>query len=146
MIYISCNIRCNRHKCLSFWAIFYPFSPLTTQKIKILKMKKITTDIILHVCTINGNHMMYKSWDIGCDGQNCLSFSTFFWPFTPLRIQKIKILKKMKKTSADIIILHKCTKNHNHVLYCSWVKVCDRCNCNCFSFWAISPLCSSPTP
>ena len=42
----------------------------------------------------------------------------------------------MKKTPGDIIILHKCTKNHYHMLYCSWDVVYDRCNCH-FSFWAI---------
>ena len=25
----------------------------------------------------------------------------------------------MKKTPGDIVILHKCTKNHAHMLYCS---------------------------
>ena len=34
----------------------------------------------------------------------------------------------MKKTAGDLIILHKCTKNHDHVLYCSWDMVHDRCN------------------
>ena len=42
----------------------------------------------------------------------------------------------MKKTPGDIIILHKCTKIHDHMLYCSWHVVRDRCNCY-FSFWAI---------
>ena len=36
VIYRSWNIRCDRQKFLSFWAIFYLFSPLTTRKIKIL--------------------------------------------------------------------------------------------------------------
>ena len=36
----------------------------------------------------------------------------------------------------DIIILHKCTKNHDHMLYCSWDMAHDRCNCY-FSFRAI---------
>ena len=40
----------------------------------------------------------------------------------------------MKKTPGDII-LHKCTKNHDHMLYCSWYMAYDRCNCY-FSFWA----------
>ena len=53
MIYGSWNIRCNRHKFLSFWAIFCPFSPLTTRKIKTLILKKTPRDIIiLHICTI----------------------------------------------------------------------------------------------
>ena len=47
MIYGSWNIRCNRQKFLSFWAIFCPFSPLTTWKIKILKLKKTPGDIII---------------------------------------------------------------------------------------------------
>ena len=32
------------------------------------------------------------------------------------------------------IILHKCTKNHDHLLYWSWDMVCDRCSY--FLFWA----------
>ena len=36
-------------------------------------------------------------------------------------------MKKEKKTPADII-LHKSTKNHDHMLYCSWDMVRDSCN------------------
>ena len=39
MMYGSWDMKCNRQKFLSFWAIFCPFTPLTTQKIKILKKK-----------------------------------------------------------------------------------------------------------
>ena len=39
----------------------------------------------------------------------------------------------MEKTPGDIIILHKYTKNYDHMLYCSWDVVRDRCNCY-FSF------------
>ena len=42
----------------------------------------------------------------------------------------------MKKKPGDIIILHKCTKNHDLMLYHSWDMAYDRCNCY-FSFWAI---------
>ena len=55
----------------------------------------------------------------------------------------------MKKIPGDIIVLHKCTKNHDYMLYCSRDKACDRCNC-CFSFWAIfcpfTPPPHPPTP
>ena len=44
--------------------------------------------------------------------------------------------KTMKETPGDIIISHKCTKNHDHMPHCSWDMVCEGCNC-CFSFWAI---------
>ena len=40
MIYGSWNIKCDRQEFLSFWAIFCPFSTLTTQKIKFLTLKK----------------------------------------------------------------------------------------------------------
>ena len=65
---------------------------------KILKLKKTPCDIIiLHVSTINDNHMMYGSWDMEHDGQNFLKFWTVFRPFFPLKNRKIKILKQWKK-------------------------------------------------
>ena len=84
---------------LSFWTIFCSFTYLTTQKIKILKKWKKMQEgiIILHMFTINENHMMYVSWDIECDIHNFFSLLTIFCPFTPLTTQKIKILKKWKK-------------------------------------------------
>ena len=62
------------------------------------KMRQLPGDIIiLHMCTINDNHMMYGSWDMEHDRQNFLWFWTFFCPFTPLKTWKIKILKKWEK-------------------------------------------------
>ena len=58
-------------------------------------------------------------------------FLPFYHPNSP----KNQNLEKMKKTPRDIIILHKCTKNHDHMLYCSWDIACDIFNCY-FSFWA----------
>ena len=46
-------------------------------------------------------------------------------PFYPLATQKIKIFKNWKKTPRDIIILHKCTENHDHILYCSLDMTCN---------------------
>ena len=61
-------------------------------------MKKTPGDItILHMCTINDNYMVYGSWDMEHNEQNFLSFWTIFSTFTPLKTQKIKILKKWKK-------------------------------------------------
>ena len=81
--------------------------------------------------------MMYGSWDMLHDRCNCyFSFWAIFCPFMPLTAQKIKILKKWKKTPGDIIILHMCTKNYDQMMYSSWDMVRDRCNCY-FSFWAI---------
>ena len=48
---------------------------------------------------------------------------TYLWKF-----------QNNEKTPGDIIILHKCTKNHDHILYCPWDTAHDTCNC-CYSFW-----------
>ena len=52
--------------------------------------------------------------------------------------------KKNNKTE-EVILLHKCTKNHNHMLHCSWDMACDGCNCY-FSFWAIFLLLPPNSP
>ena len=152
MMYGSWDMECNEQNFLSFWTVFFPFTPLTTQNIKILKKwqkntwryyhftqvyhkwqsydvwflrypwqtecfvildhflpshpknqnfektKKNPGDIILHMCTINDNHMMYGSWDT-CNREILMSFWTIFCIFTPLTTQNIKILEKMKKNS-----------------------------------------------
>ena len=62
------------------------------------KLKKSPGDIIiLHMSTINDNHMMYGSWDMERDGQNLFSFWVNFCPFTPPTIRKTKVSKKWKK-------------------------------------------------
>ena len=94
---------------------FLPFYPLNNPKNQnIEKIKNTPTDIIiLHKCTTNENQMIYGSSDMKRDRQNFLSFWTIFpllLPYGP---------RKLKKTTGDIIILHKCIKNHDHRLYCS---------------------------
>ena len=62
-------------------------------------------------------------------------FELFFCPFNPPNSPKNNNFKKLKTPPGYIIILHMCTKNHDHMLYCSWDMVHDRCN-SYFSFWA----------
>ena len=105
-----------------FVALLTPPPSLTTRKIK---MKKSTWRYHFTHCTINDNHMMYRSWSMEHDRQNFLSFWTFFSPFPPLTTHEIKIKKtKQKKTPGDII-LHKCNINDNQMMYCSWDLKCD---------------------
>ena len=60
----------------------------------------------------------------------------YFLPSYPLIAWKMKIsTTTKKKKTGNIIILHKCTKNHDHMQYCYWDMVHD--GCNYFSFWAI---------
>ena len=73
--------------------------------------------------------MLYYSWDMARDGCNYFSFWAIFCTFTPQQPEKSKLKKITKKTPGDLIILHKCIKNHDHILYCSWDMVRDRCNC-----------------
>ena len=87
---------------------------------KIQKNKKKTPGdiIILNKCNINDNHMMYGSWDMEHNRQNFLSFWTVFWPFTPLKTQKIKISKKQKKKAW--IYYHFTPMYHKWQLYDVW--------------------------
>ena len=60
--------------------------------------------------------MMYGFSDMECNGQNFLSFWTVFALSSPNN-PKFQNFEKMKQPSADIIILHKCTINGNHMMY-----------------------------
>ena len=101
MIYVSWDVEHSRHNFFSLWTIFCPFTPLATQKIKILKQwKKMPGNIIIsHKCTINDNHMMYDSWDMKHDRQNVLSFWAILCPFTSLTDRKIKMKKYLEISS-----------------------------------------------
>ena len=117
---------------------FYPPNNLENQNFE--KMRKIVGDIIiLHMCTINDHHVIYGSWDMECGRQNFVILGNFL-PFYPNNNLKNKNLEKMKNTLGDIIILHKYTKNHNCLLYCSWDNACDRCNFYWGIFCSFTPL------
>ena len=96
---------------LSFWVIFCPFTPLLIPKINICKKmyKKPADIILLHMCTINEDHMMSGFWNIRHDRQSFLSFWAIFCPLTLLTTWKIKILKKMKKKKIlEILSFYNC--------------------------------------
>ena len=137
---------------------FLPFFlPLTTRKIKILKKWKNYLTYY-HFAYVHHKWKSYDVWFLRLERnrQNSFSFWTIFCPFTPLTTQKIKIFKNEinawrydhfthvyhKWQSYDIYFVRyearqtKCTKNHDHMLYCSWDMARDECNCY-FSLWAI---------
>ena len=78
--------------------------------------------IILHMWSINDNHMIYGSWDIECDGQSFLSFSDIF-----------SLLPSNDPKNGDII-LHMCT-----IMKIIWYMVPEiwRVTENFLSFWTI---------
>ena len=78
-------------------------------------MKKMCVSVILlQMCTINEDHMIYDSWNIRCIKQTFLSFWDIFCPFTPWQPRKSKCWE-IKNIPGDIIILHMCTINDNHM-------------------------------
>ena len=113
----------------SFFALLplLPTSNLENQAFE--KMKKMPGHI-LNKWTINVNHIMYGSWNMNRNRQNFCHFGPFFCFYCTNQN-----FEKKKKSPGDILILHKGTKNNDHMLYCSWDMVQD--DCNHFSFWAI---------
>ena len=117
----------------------FPFYPSNSPKKWNFKiMKNRSGDItILQKCTKNLDHMLFYTWGMMCDICNCyFSFWAVFCPFNPPNSPKNNNFKKLKTPPGYIIILHLCTKNHDHMLYCSWDMVHDKCNCY-FPFWPI---------
>ena len=114
------DMECDGQIFLSLWTDFDPLTPTSPpnnqENTKFWKNEKNT-------------------WDMECNREKFLSFWTIFCPFTPLTTWKNKIFKKWKKEQGDIIILQICTKNHDHMLQCSWDMAHD--GCSYFTFWAI---------
>ena len=59
--------------------------------------------IVLHKCAINDSHMMYH-----------------FLRFEARQIEFFIIWSHVLLSFYHFIILHKCTKSHDHELHCSW--------------------------
>ena len=94
-------------KFLVIYDGFLPFYPPNNPENKNFgKMEKTSGHIIiLHICTINDNHIMYGSWDI--ERNRIFVVLDHFCPFTALTTWKIKILKKWKKL-LEILSFYKC--------------------------------------
>ena len=122
---------------LSSWTICCPFTPLTARKMKISEKWKKHLEISSFY-TIAPKLMIigYTVREIWVrDGCNCIFHCVHFLHFYPPNSPKNKNFKKKKKSPGDVIILHKCAKNIDYMLYCSWDMAHDICSC-CFSFWA----------
>ena len=96
-MYGSWDMKRDRQNFLSFWAIFCPFTPLTTWKIKILKKRK--NNCRYHHFTQmhqkSWSYATYCSWDVERDGYSLrFSFWTIFCLLTPVTAWKTKFKKK----------------------------------------------------
>ena len=76
--------------------------------------------IILEMCTINGNHMMYDSWDLEHATDKIFCHLGPFYALLPSFDPDNENFEKMKKYAGDIISLHMCTIDNNHMTYDSW--------------------------
>ena len=85
--------------------------------------------IILHKCTKNHDNMLSvpEIWHV-TDVVFIFNFGLLFSRINPLTARKIKLKKKKVKKRLRDIILHKRTKNHDHMLYYSWDMAHDGCN------------------
>ena len=91
-----------------------------------------------HLSHVYHKQQSYDVWFLrygASDRQNFLTFWTMVCPFTPLTTQKAKNFEKLRNAPGDTIILQKCSKNHNQMLYCSLDMAHNRFNY--FSFWTI---------
>ena len=90
---------------LRYFLYFYPAGNVKKiagdnklEKLKFWKNEKNTWKYyLLHMCTINEDHMMYNSWDIRRNRHSFLSFWVIIYPFPLLTTQKIKIFTIWRK-------------------------------------------------
>ena len=116
------------------WVSLCPLpSPLKTPKIKISKKWKKLLEIssFYTIVPIEVQFLRY-----GVRQTEFFVILGHFLPSYPPNKQENQNFKTMKKASWDVIILHMCTKNHNHMMYASWDMEYDRYTF--LSFWAIS--------
>ena len=117
LVWSSWDIRHHKQNVLSFWAIFCPFTPL-----KIKKKSKFWRNIkkcwrYHHFACVPKTTIIWSTVpDIRDERHNFLSFWAIF-ALLPTNNSENQNLKKMKKTSGDVIVLHMCTKNPDHMMY-----------------------------
>ena len=117
---MECLHRHCLHNFLSFQAIYCLFAQLLTPKIKIRKNLDILSfytcvPLIRIICMVPE---IWSSTD-----------RIFFVILGNFLLFYLANTLKNEKNPRDIIILHKCTKNHDHLLYCSRDIAHDGCNC-----------------
>ena len=100
----------NRTFC-QFEPFFALLSPNNLEDQNLGKMKRNSEYIIIfHMCTINGNHMIYCFWDREQDRQNVLSFWAIFCSLPHLQPGKLKFGKNDKNTWRYYVFTHMCHK------------------------------------
>ena len=139
----SHDMECDRHNFCHFRSFFALLPHFWPWKLKLEKNVKKHLEILSFcTCVLLIKILWYMVPEIwSATDRIFLSSWAIFWPFTTLTAWKMKI-SKMKKTPGDIIIVHKCTKKHDHPLYCSRDMARDGCNCYFHSglYFSLLPL------
>ena len=108
------------HYCLSFWAIFCTFTPLTTRKIKILKKWKKHLDMSsFYTCMSKITIiwcMLPEIWSVTDKIFVILGYFSLLPHYWPRKLR----FKKMYKTPGDITFFHISTINEDHMTHGSW--------------------------
>ena len=132
-----------------FFSPFGPFfallPPKQPRKSKFWKNEKSTWRYH-HFTKVYHKWQSYDVWFLRYEVRETEFFVIFghFLPFYPINNPKTQNFQKMKKAAGDTILLHKCTKNPDHKLYCSWDMTFNRRNY--FSVWVIfCPFTPLPT-
>ena len=99
IIYSSWNIRCNRQKYLSLWAVFFPFQPPDNAKSPNFKIKIKHLEILsFYTFAPEMTVIWWMVPEIWSATDKICHSGLFLCPFTSLWTQKINILKKWKQT------------------------------------------------
>ena len=114
-MYASWDMKCDKHDFLQFWSIFCHTDRKNENLEKNVKTKPGDI-ILLHICSINEDHMRYGLSDIRLDRHIFLSFWAIFCTDSPNNPKNQNFEKIKKKMSGDII-LHMCTVNEYHIMY-----------------------------
>ena len=118
-----------------FFALLPP--SLTTWKIKIFLKKEKTTWRYDHFTHVYHKWQLHDVWFLRYGAWQTKffvildDFLHFYPPYNP----KYQNFEKMKTPPGDIILLHMCTINDNHMVYGSWLM--ERDQHNFLSFWTI---------
>ena len=131
---------------------FFALLPPNSSKngnIYIYKRKKQETSSI-YTSVLKIMIIGYTVPEIWCvtDVIGIFHFGQFFALYPCNSPKNGNIYIKKKKPTGDIINLHMCTKNHDHMLYCSWDMVYDGCNWyfHLGQFFALLPPTPPPSP
>ena len=115
-----------------FFALIPPNQP---KKSKFWKTEK-SNQRYNHFTHMSHKWHSYDVWFLRYEAWQTKFFVSLdcFFPFYPSNNQKNQNFEKLKKNPGDIIILHKCPKNHDHMLYYSWDMARNGWNCYSLKF------------